>query len=75
MTLQEAVEKQYYEEPTKRIIREPNRKGWCSNWFSFDIKQGKLMFHDITYRGTDKDMHTVMASKFQLSQHTDWILI
>ena len=71
MTLQDAVDKQFYEEPKKRIIREPNNRGWCDVWFEFDIKIRKLCVWG--YNASHGSRKGVAA--FQDSQHEDWILI
>jgi hypothetical protein len=75
MTLQDAVDKQFYEEPDKRIIRAGNRGGWVDVHFVYNHRKQKLMVRDYRVQlGHGMKLCEGIAA-FQMSDHTDWILV
>lgn len=69
MTLQEAIEIQS-RAPDKKIIREPNHRGWTDVYFKYHPDIKKLVVY--SYEGTK---FRCRVASFQKSPHTDWIVI
>lgn len=71
MTLQEVIEHIVYNNPEKqRIIREPNNRGWCDVYFTYDKERKKLISNVYQTTGFIRK-----PAPFQTSTHTDWILV
>jgi hypothetical protein len=68
MTLQDAVDLQFYERPFAHIVREDKLKDIKNPWFFFT--RGRLHMQSWTPSG-----YKVTLATFKLSPNTDWILI